>query len=179
MPCGTEITCSETGKGTSSVKFNYPRGWYFYAVLMATSSLLVLFRLHREFYSLLHDLSLPDLAISGLTGLANLSWYELGYVVGGGVKSVRAFMIIPFVGSTAGFLSALLLLTRFRWRRHVLLAHLVFSIVIALLGLGVLSWRFWRGYEDPWRLVTTIAFLLMCSTWLLYFHRTRRFFSAS
>jgi Ca2+/Na+ antiporter len=161
------------------VKLNYPRGWYLYGVLTATSSLLILFGMHREFYSLLHDLSLPSLAISGLAGLANLSWYELGYIVGSGVKNVRAFVIIPIVGGLTGFLSALILLTRFRWRRHVLLAHLFISIVIALLGVGVLSWRFVRGFEDPWRLVTAIAFLLMCFAWLLYFHRTRRFFSAS
>ena len=160
------------------MRTDYPRGWYGYAILISVSSLLTLCGFHRCFYSLLAYLSLPDMVVSCLTGMMNLSWYELAFVVGGGMKNGRAFAFIPFLGAGLGLLSSALLLTRFRFRRYIVLAFLIFCITLATLSLMVLSWRLWRGFDDYWRLATTIAFLIGHLVWLLYFRRTRRFLSA-
>jgi hypothetical protein len=39
------------------------------------------------------------------------------------------------------------------------------------LALGVLGWRTVRGFDDPWRLVTTVAFLAAHAAWLTRFWR--------
>jgi hypothetical protein len=161
------------------MNMKYPFGWYVYSLLIAMSSSFILLGLHRNFYLLLYYFSLPEFIISGFTGIINLSWYEIGYVVGSGLKNVYVFSIIPLLGGTTGLISALLLLTHFRWRRVVLLGHLGFSIGLALIAIGVLSWRFWRGMGDSWRLVSTLGFFLMYCLWLFYFHRTRKSFCSS
>lgn len=160
------------------MKPDHPRGWYAYIILIGTSSLLTLSGLHRAFYSLLGYFSPPDILASCLTGLMNLSWFELGYVVGGGLKNVTLFEAIPMLGGGLGLLSVALLLTRFPFRRLGVLAFLAFSITLAILSLLVLSWRLWRGLDDYWRLATAIAFLITHIVWFLYFQRTRRFFPA-
>ncbi len=155
----------------------YPFGWYLYAGVVAVSSLLILFGLHREFYALLQTLSAPDLVVSCLTGLTNLGWYEIAYLVGGGLKKVILFTLIPFAGSITGLISASLLLTSVRIRRLSLLFHIVFSLFLGGLSLLVLLWRMVRDMDDPWRFAVSMTFFLFYSYWFLYFYRTRRFFS--
>jgi hypothetical protein len=156
------------------LKPNYPIGWHLYAVLTVASSLLIPLGLHRKFYVLMNDLSIPSLVAAALTGMANLSWYELAYIVGGGLKSVLVFTLLPFVGSATGLLSVLLLFTNVRWRRQLLFAHLAFGLTVSTLSLmGLL----WRGFEDYWRSVTIISFLLTYTAWIFYFLRTRLHFN--
>lgn len=159
------------------MRLKYPFGWYTYAGLVAVSSLLILSGLHREFYAFLQKLSVPDLVVSCLTGLTNLAWYEIAYLVGGGLKKVILFTLIPFAGGITGLISASLLLTSVRIRRYALLVHIVLSLFLGGLSLLVLLWRMVRDMSDPWRLVVAMAFFLFYSYWFLYFHRTRRFFS--
>jgi Ca2+/Na+ antiporter len=150
-----------------------PGGRDVYALLVASSSLLLLFGFHRAFFATLQDLSLPSLVISALTGIANLSWYELAYVLGGALKNVTVFTLLPFLGSATGLVSVLLQFTPVRWRREALLLHIAFALMVALVCLMILLLRFWRGFADPWRIVTTITFLLTYGWWIFYFRRTR------
>jgi hypothetical protein len=150
-----------------------PRGWYLYAILMVSSSVLLLFGLHRTFFALLRGLSVPDLGISALTGIANLSWYELAYVLGGAFKTVSLFTVLPFLGGGTGLLSVALQFTSARWRRAALLLHITIALTVALACLMILFVRFWRGFADPWRIVTTSTFLLTYGWWAFYFWRTR------
>lgn len=159
------------------MKLPYPLGWYLYAGVVSVSSVLILFGLHRAFYVLLQQLSLPDLVISGLTGVTNLAWYEIAYLVGGGLKNVDLFTLVPFIGGGTGLISALLLFTGVGIRRYSLFVHIIFSLSLGALSLLVLFWRLVRGMEDPWRLVVTVSFILFYLNWLIHFQRTRRFFS--
>ena len=156
------------------MKSSYPPGWYLYAILIASSSLLIPFGLHRTFYALLRDLSVPALGISALTGITNLSWYELAYVIGGAFKTVILFTLLPFLGSATGLLSVGLQFTGVRWRQRILMAHLAFGLAVATLSLMILLWRLWRGFVDPWRLVTVTTFLLAYGGWIIYFVKSRR-----
>jgi hypothetical protein len=140
---------------------------------------MIPFGLHRALYSLLQLLSLPQLFISAMTGLTNLGWYEIAYVVGGGMKNVNVYNVIPYVGGATGLISAVFLISNVRIRRFVLLLHLGFSILLGFLGLAVLGWRMVRHMEDPWRMVVAIAFLFFYGFWFFYFQRTKRFFLAS
>jgi hypothetical protein len=162
-----------------SVNLTYSRISYAYTILIGTSSVATLLGLHREFYALLGTLSVPAVVVSCLTGLVNLSWYELAFVVGGFVKSVRLFTIIPFIGAGLGILSAVMVHVRFRFRRQILFAHLASGIVLAVFSLLILLFRLLRGYDDYWRLLTTVMFLLMYTAWLLYFRRERKLLSPS
>jgi len=124
-------------------------------------------------YGLLRRLSTPDLFDSALTGLLNLSWYELAYVVGGGVKSALLFTLFPYIGGFSGLLSSGLLLSGHRWGNPSALGHIVFSLVVGALSLAVLLWRYWRGIDDPWRLVTTLAFLFLYGCFFVVIRRWR------
>ena len=150
-----------------------PRGWRFYAAVTASSSLLLPFGLHRSFFAFLRTLGVPELGISALTGIANLSWYEFAYVLGGAFKNVSLFTVLPFLGCATGLLSVAVQFTSVRWRRAGLLLHIAFALSIALVCLMILLWRSWRGFGDPWRIVTAVAFLLWYGAWSFYF-RPRR-----
>jgi hypothetical protein len=106
-------------------------------------------------------------------GVFDLSWYEMAYAVGGGLKVVHVYDALPLFGCATGLLSGALLLTKLRDRRHVLFAHQTLPLAVSLLGLLVLLWRFFRGMPDPWRIATTLAFI--CA-WILYFRRTGKRF---
>jgi len=163
-------------KGEPGVKRRIPPGWTLYAILVPLSSLLVAAALHRSVYALLHSLGVPSIGISLLAGLFNLSWYEIAYTVGGGLKMVRVYDAIPILGCATGMLSGLLLLTRLMVRRHMIAVHLAVSILLSLLALMVLLWRLYRGIADPWRIVTVLAFLAAYCAWAVYFQRTRHHF---
>lgn len=154
-----------------------PVGWYLYAATIGGTSLMIALGLQHSFFSLLRQLSVPQTTSSVLTGLLNLSWFELSYVVGGGLKSVSVFLILPYVGCASGLLSALLLLTNWRFRRHVLSFHLALSVLVGILSLGVLSWRLARGYGDLWRISTTVSFLFSYLCWIQFFRKTSNAFS--
>ena len=160
------------------MSLKYPFGWYLYSGIVAISSVMIFVGLHREFYVFLRNLSTPELVISGLTGLTNLGWYEIAYLVGGGLKTVLLFTIIPFIGGLTGLLSAFLILTSARIRQYSLWVHVLLSLILGLLSLLVLLWRMVRNMEDPWRLVVTISFIFFYLNWLVYFQRTRHFFSS-
>jgi hypothetical protein len=146
-------------------------GWYLYALLVGISSLILPLRLHRAFFALLQALGAPTLGISALTGFANLCWYELAYVIAGAFKNSTLFTVIPFVGSATGLLSVMLLLARSRTGLAMVRAHLSFGLILGLGSLLILLSRLWRGFADPWRLVTTTAFILAYLGWTLYFRR--------
>lgn len=144
-----------------------------HAAWCAVSAVMLLSAQHRAFYRLLDGLSVPALAVSALTGLANLSWYELAYAVGGGLKSPRLFAVLPWVGSAAGLAAvAGLLLGGAGWHRRLALLQLGLGLVVGALALGVLAWRALRGFEDPWRLVTAISFVAAHAAWLVRFWPT-------
>ena len=161
------------------MKFSYPRSYYGYTILIGISSVTILLGLHREFYSLLHTLSVPAVVVGCLTGLANLAWYEMAFVVGGFVRSVQLFTIAPFIGAGLGVISVAVVLTRFRFRRHILFAHLSSGIALAAFSLLILLIRLLRGYDDHWRLLATVMFLLMCTAWFFYFRRERGLLSST
>jgi hypothetical protein len=156
------------------MKCRYPLGWYVYSILIAISSLCTLFGFHRTWYLFLQTLSLPDLLIGGLTGILNLSWYEIGYEVGGGLKNVHIFIAIPLLGGVTGLLSAVLLCLHISWSRRIAFLHIIFSIGLSALSLGVLGWRFMRGSEDAWRLAATFSFILMYCLWFLILRKAQR-----
>lgn len=149
-----------------------------YTGLVAVSSVMIFLGLHREFYAVLRKLSTPELVISALTGITNLGWYEIAYLVGSGLKKVALFTLIPFAGSLTGLISASLLLTPMRIRRYSLWVHVALSLLLGILSLLLLLWRMVRNMEDPWRLVVTISFILFYLNWLVYFQRTHHFFSS-
>lgn len=173
MRSGTGTTCEQGG---FQVKRRYPAGWYLYAGLIVVSSFLVATGLHRPVYSFLRSLGVPSPGISILAGLSNLSWYEIAYTVGGGLKMVRIYDAIPLLGCATGILSGVLILTELRLRRHVLFVHLTVSVTLSVLGLMVLLWRSFRGMPDFWRIVTMLAFLGAYCAWIFYFRRTREYF---
>jgi len=144
-----------------------------YICFISVSSLAVLFGMHRDFYAFLHRLSAPDWLVSSFTGLLNLAWYEVGYVVGGGLKNVHLFLAIPLIGSITGLVSAVALVPRWNRRRIVVLFHIGLSLTLAAASIAVLVWRFVRGIEDEWRLVTSFAFAFLYAVWFAYFYRTR------
>ena len=143
----------------------------FYAAWCAVSALLLLAGQHRAVYRALDALSVPQLGTSAVTGLANLSWYELAYVVGGGAKSARLFVVLPYLGIAVGLLAAGGLLAGARWHRRAALLQLACGVGVGGLGLAVLLWRAMRGFGDPWRLVNTVAFLGATAAWILVFWR--------
>jgi len=173
MRSGTGTTCKQ---GEKRVNRRYPAGWYLYAVLAITSSVLVAAELHRAVYSLLRSSGIPSAGISVIAGIAGLSWYEIAYTVGGGLKMVRVYDILPFLGCLTGAVSGALLLTDIRIRRQALFVHLGVSMVFSLLALGVLLWRLVRGIPDMWRLFTVLAFLAASAGWVWYFRRTGEYF---
>lgn len=154
----------------------YPAGWYVFAFLATASSLLVVTGSHRAFYELMRSLSIPPVGIAVLTGLMNLSWYEIAYAVGGGLKMVRIYDAIPVAACVTGMLSGGLLLTRLRIRRQVLTVHLILSAALSALALSVLLWRLFRGMPDTWRILSVIALLAAACGWMMYFRRTREYF---
>ena len=159
------------------MKQSYPLLWYVYATIVGISSLMIPFGFHRDVYALLRSFAFPEAVISGMAGLTNLCWYEIAYLVGGGLKNVNLYDSIPYVASTTGLLSAVLLVfSKAHFRQWALWFHLGLSILLGILGLAVLGWRMVRHMEDPWRLITAIAFFCFYSYWLLYFQRTKRFF---
>jgi len=166
-------------KGKPHVKRGYPAGWYLYAGLITVSSLLVATGHHRAVYSLLRASGIPSMGISILAGLLNLSWYEIAYAVGGGLKMVGVYNALPILGCATGLLSGGLILTGLRLRRPVLLVHLSVSLVLSSLALVVLVWRLVRGMGDPWRITTTLVFLAATCAWAFYFRRTRGTFRVS
>lgn len=146
-----------------------------YGVLVGLSSFLVLLGLHREFYHLLHRYSIPELVISGLAGWLNLSWYEIAYVVGSGLKNAFVFSLIPLVGGITGFLSALCVMINVPWKKWIIIIHIGLSILLSFLSICVLAWRFVRGMEDSWRFMTSICFFLFYLSWAIYFYKNRKF----
>ena len=157
----------------------YPAGWYLYAGVAVLSSILVASELHRAVYAFLRSSGVPSQGISIIAGLAGLSWYEIAYTVGGGLKMVRVYDAIPFLGCLTGILSGVLLLTDVRLRREALYVHLGISASLSLLALGVLLWRLVRGIPDVWRILTVLAFLAASTGWIVYFRRTREHFRRS
>lgn len=162
----------------ASGELKYPFGWYLYVGLVVVSSVMIVLGLHRGFYVFLRKLSTPELVISCLTGLANLGWYEIAYLIGGGLKNVDLFTLIPFIGALTGLVSAALLLAPLRIRRYSLWFHIYLSLLLGVLSLLVLLWRMVRNMEDPWRMVATISFIVFYLNWLVYFQRTRHYFSS-
>ena len=150
-----------------------PAGSVAYAVLAGVSSILTASGYHRIFYSALHGAQIPEPGISALTGLANLSWHEVAFVVAGAAKSAFLFTLLPVVGSATGFLSGILQLSRSRWRGPVVFAHLLFATLLGIAALAVVGIRWWRGFPDSWRGVTSLAFCIGSIFWLLYFWRSR------
>jgi hypothetical protein len=142
-----------------------------YAAWCAISAVVLLSGQHRAFYRLLDALSVPALAAAALTGIANLAWYELAYAVGSGLKSPRLFAALPWVGIAAGLAAAAGLLVGGRWPRRLALLQLGCGLAVGGLALGVVAWRTVRGFDDPWRLVTTIALLAAHAAWLTRFWR--------
>jgi len=155
------------------VKRGYPAGWYLYAGLIVASSFLVAAGLHRALYDLFRASGIPSIGISILSGLLNLSWYEIAYAVGGGLKMVGVYNALPVLGCATGVLSGGLILTGLRFRRPVLFVHLFVSLALSSLALTVLLWRLVRGMGDPWRITSTLAFLGAYCAWTAYFRRTR------
>jgi hypothetical protein len=146
-----------------------PLGPALYAAWSVISSLLVAAGAHREAYHVLRGLSLQSLVVAAATGLANLSWYEVAYVVGGGLKRVAVFDVIPILGVGAGLLGGASILARPPWNRLVPLAHVALGLLLGGLSLLVLAWRHVRGFEDPWRLVATLGFLAGYAAWGVMF----------
>ncbi len=147
---------------------------FLYALLVGTTSLVTAFDLGHAYYSFIQRTSLPPLVVSALTGLLNLSWYELSYVVGGGLKSVSIYLALPFMGAATGLVSAVSMVIPRRLRPPILILHFAFSVSVGILSLAVLSWRYIRGYGDLWRTITTIAFLAAYYAWIQYFRRPER-----
>jgi hypothetical protein len=139
--------------------------------------LLLLFGLHRGFFALLRAVGVPDLGISALTGITNLSWYEIAYVLGGAFKNVFLFTLLPYLGCATGLMGVGFQFTSVRWRYAALRLYIAFALLIALACLMILLWRSWRGFGDPWRLITAGAFLLWYVAWG-YAFRPRRTQSA-
>ncbi len=154
------------------MKSRIPAGRYLYSGIAVVSSVLAAAGLHRAVYAALRSIGVPSLGISAFAGLTGLSWYELAYAVGGGLKMVRVYDVLPFLGCTTGVLSGILLLTRFRFRRYALYAHLGLSLLLSVLGLSVLLWRLSRGIADLWRIVAVFAFLAATAAWVAYFRRS-------
>jgi hypothetical protein len=174
MRSGTGTTCNEE---RPQVNRRYPAGWYVFAFLSTASSLLLATGSHRAVYAVLHSVSTPSAGIAVLTGLMNLSWYEIAYAVGGGLKSVRIYGAIPVAACLTGALSGVLLLSRFRIRRQILTFHLVMSAALSALALSVLLWRLFRGMPDTWRIAAAFALFVAACGWILYFRRTREYFN--
>jgi hypothetical protein len=141
---------------------------------MSVSSVAIPLRLHRYFFHFLASLSAPPVVEGSLTGLTNLCWYELAYVLGGAGKIVGLFEILPLLGSASGILSVIALFTTVRWLRPFRMFHLLFGTAVGVASLLVLLDRLRRGYDDPWRLVATTSFVLMNALWFAYYRRSRR-----
>jgi len=154
----------------------YPRGWYMYSILFGCTSLCVALGLHRSLFDLLRGTVISGAAVPLVTGLTNLSWYELAFVIGGFVKSALLFTALPFVGALLGCAASVVLHTRFTYKSLLVQAHLFFGLGIALVSLAVVLLRTLRGYEDMWRLICTAATVVLYSGWAYYFYRTRGLF---
>ena len=158
------------------MKRRYPAGWYVFALLTTTSSLLLATGSHRAVYGLLHSLGVPPAGIAIVTGLMNLSWYEIAYAVGSGLKMVQIYDAIPVAACVTGTLSGVLILTRLRIRRQILAVHLLVSAALSSLALSVLLWRLIRGMPDTWRIAAAFALLAANCGWMVYFRKTREHF---
>jgi|WetSurMetagenome_2_1015567.scaffolds.fasta_scaffold126928_2 hypothetical protein len=160
------------------MNLRYPRGWYVYSLLFGLSSLFVFLGLHRILFSLLHDLGIAGAVVPVVTGLTNLSWYEMAFVVGGFVKSVGIFSALPFLGAILGCAGAILLHTRFTRKSLLIRAHLFVGSGVSLTSLAIVLLRTVRGYEDQWRLFCVSATLVLYAGWAYYFYRTRGLFAS-
>jgi hypothetical protein len=136
-----------------------------YAAFSAAGSIAVLTGQHRGLYRALDAAGTPELAAAAITGLAGLAWYELAYVVGGGLRSARLFLALPYLGALAGLAAAAGALARGRFLRGAAAAHLGTALGVGGLALAVLVWRAARGFADPWRLVATAGFLASHAAW--------------
>jgi hypothetical protein len=136
-----------------------------YAAWCAVPALVVLSGQHRILYRALGEMEIPGLAVAALTGAANLAWHELAYAVGSGLKSARAFVLLPWVGAAAALGAAACAGTRFF--RYAAVVQAAIASAIGGLALAVLAWRTVRGFPDPWRLVATLAFLAAQAAWFL------------
>ena len=144
------------------------------ALVLIVSSVLVAAGMHRLLYDAGRKLALPSLGVSVLAGALNLSWYEIAYAVGGGLKTLAVYTTIPSLGAATGLLSGVLLLLGVRFARYVLLAHIALAITLGFLSLCVLLWRLYRGMSDPWRILTTLTFIAAYAALLAYFRRAER-----
>ena len=149
-------------------------GSFICAALLIVSSALTASGMHRVLYDAGHRLALPAMIVSVLAGLLNLSWYEVAYAVGGGLKMVSLYLAIPLIGAATGMAGGLLLLLGVRFARYVTLGHIALALTLGILALGVLLWRLYRGMQDPWRIVTVLAFMAAYAAWLVYFLRAPR-----
>jgi len=149
-------------------------GMYACGILLVVSSAMVATGLHRALYAAGDRLALPPLGVSAAAGALNLSWYEVAYAVGGGLKMINVYVAIPPVGAATGMLSGLVLLLGVRFARPALLAHIALSLTLGFLSLCVLLWRLARGMNDPWRIVTTLAFMAAYGALLAYVRRAGR-----
>jgi hypothetical protein len=140
-----------------------------YAAFCAVTALVVLAGQHRAFYRLLDAVSTPEPVIAAVTGLAGLAWYELAYAVGGGLKNVRIFLAVPWLGAGVALLASAGAMAGGRWQRRAAALHLSVALGVGGLALAVLLWRTVRGYPDPWRVIATIAFLATHAAWALRF----------
>lgn len=124
----------------------------------AVPALLLLAGQHRLLYELLGGA--PVTAVATATGLLNLAWYEVGYAVGGGLKSAPVFIVLPYAGVATNLLAGVAAFAaggRF-WGRAAAV-QLAAGFGAGGLALAVLAWRAARGFQDPWRLAATVAFL--------------------
>lgn len=144
---------------------------YVHAAWCGISALLLATGGHRAFYEALGAIAAPEVAAAALTGLLNLAWYELAYVVGGGLKSAGVFVALPYLGIAAGLAAAVLVRTRFHI--HAAAAQLAIGLLVGGLALAVLGWRTVRGFPDPWRLVAILAFLAGHGAWAVQLWRAR------
>ncbi len=137
-----------------------------FACWSAIPALLLLVGQHRLIYDLLGPL--PELAVAAATGLLNLSWYEIAYVIGTAAKRPVVYVALPWVAIASALLPALAL-AKPRLFRGAAALHLAIGLLLGGLAFALVAWRTVRGFGDSWRLATSLAFCVAHGAWGLHF----------
>ena len=144
---------------------------YAYALICICSALLTTTSGYRDVIGFLLSASFPEHAVSALSGVFQLVWNDLAYLIAKPLKSVWLYGLLQFLGAGLNVLAASMMFLRRRIGAYATLANISFGILAALAAMVTLIRR---GRDDSWRIVAVTSYLACNIAWLAYFRTSLR-----